>query len=236
MRGFIVMAMFVASSAQADWSDYEEVRDLSVDASGISELSIVAGAGSMKVTGIEGLTEISVKATIVVPDEDEDDAKRIIEKRMTLSLDRDGDRVELLSEFKQGVINFGSSGYIALEVNVPQGISLQIDDGSGSLVVTDTVGNVTIDDGSGSIRVTNVANLTIDDGSGSIGVEAAAGDVSIVDGSVSITVKQVTGSVTVDDGSGSINVSDVEHDLIIVDDGSGSVNFSDVRGSVDQET
>jgi hypothetical protein len=236
MRSLIVMAIFAVSSAQADRSDYEEVRDMDLDASGISELSIVAGAGSMDVIGVEGADSITVKATIVVPDEDEEDALRIIEKRMTLSLEKVGDRAELNSEFKDGLINFGSSGYIVLEVNVPQGMAVRIDDGSGSIDVIDIVGDVTIDDGSGSIDVRNVANLKIDDGSGSIDVETASGDVSIVDGSGSITVKHVAGSVTVDDASGSIKVSDVEHDLIIVDDGSGSVSHSNVRGTVDQET
>jgi DNA/RNA endonuclease YhcR with UshA esterase domain len=236
MRSFIVVAMFVASSAQAGWSDYEEVRDLDLDASGISELSIVAGAGSMDVIGVEGADRITVKATIVVPDEDEEGALRVIEKRMILSLERNGDRAELDSEFDHGLFNFGSSGYIALEVSVPQGMAVSINDGSGSIDVMDIVGDVTIDDGSGSIDVSNVANLKIDDGSGSIDVITASGDVSIVDGSGSITVKHVAGSVTVDDGSGSIRVSDVEHDLTILESGSGSVNFSDVRGTVDQET
>jgi len=236
MRSFIVVTMFVASSAQAGWSDYEEVRDLDLDASGISELSIVAGAGSMDVIGVEGADSITVKATIVVPDESEEDALQIIEKRMRLSLEKDGDRAELNSEFKGGLMNFGSSGYIVLEVNVPQGMAVNIDDGSGSIDVIDIVGDVTIDDGSGSIDVKNVANLKIDDGSGSIDVVTASGDVSIVDGSGSISVKHVAGSVTVDDGSGSIRVSDVEQDLTIVESGSGSVNFSDIRGTVDQET
>ena len=236
MRGFIVMAMFVASIARADWSEYEEVRDLDLDASGISELSIIAGAGSMTVIGVDGLGQITVKATIVVSDGDEDDALRIIEENMTLSLEKKGSKARLKAEFKQGFVNWGSSGYIKLEVKVPQGMSVDIDDGSGSIDVIDVAGDVTIDDGSGSIEVRNVANLRIDDGSGSIDVVTASGDVFIEDGSGSINVKHVAGSVTVDDGSGGINVSDVENDLIIVDDGSGSLNHSDIRGSVDQET
>lgn len=236
MRSFIVLAMFIASSTQAGWSEYEEVRDMDLDAAGISELSIVAGAGSMDVTGVQGLDKITLKATIVVPDKDEEAARKIIEKRMVLSLERDGDRAELKADFKEGLMGWGSSGYIALEVHVPQGMAVNIDDGSGSLEVIDVAGDVTIDDGSGSIDVRNVASLRIDDGSGSIKVMTASGDVSIVDGSGSITVKHVSGSVSVDDGSGSITVSDVENDLIIVDDGSGSLNYSDVRGTVDQET
>jgi hypothetical protein len=98
--------MFIASSAQADWSDYEEVRDLVLDTSGVSQLSIIAGAGSMDVTGIEGLDNIKVKATIVVPDEDEADARKVIEKHMVLSLEKDGDRADLKAEFKRGLMGW----------------------------------------------------------------------------------------------------------------------------------
>ncbi len=236
MRSFIVMAMFVATFAEAGWSDYEEVRDLEIDAEGISELSIKAGAGSMDVTGVDGQKNISVKATIIVPDTDEDDAKKVIAKDMSLSLQQKGSEARLNSWFDQGFMRFGSNAHIVLDVKVPMGMAVNIDDGSGSIDVVDVGGDVTIDDGSGSIDVSNVASLKIDDGSGSIDVSHAAGDVSIVDGSGSITVKHVTGSVTIDDGSGSIKVSDVENDLIIVDDGSGSLSFSDIRGTVDAET
>ena len=70
MRSLIVMAMFTVSLAHAGWTDYEEVRDLALDANGISQLTINAGAGSMDVTGIAGLDKITVKATIVVPNKD----------------------------------------------------------------------------------------------------------------------------------------------------------------------
>jgi hypothetical protein len=228
--------MFTVSLAHAGWSDYEEVRDLSLDAAGISQLTINAGAGSMDVTGVKGLDKISVKATIVVPDEDEDDAVRVIEKRIRLSLQKNAGDANLDAWFESGLMSFGSSPYIALEVRVPQGMAVNIDDGSGSIDIVDLAGDLTIDDGSGSIDIKNVAHVRIDDGSGSIDLVSATGDVSIVDGSGSISVKHVQGSVTIDDGSGSIDVSDIDSDLIIVDDGSGSLRFSDIRGTVDADT
>ena len=236
MRSFIVMAMFITSLAHAGWSDYEEQRELKLEADGVSTLSIEAGAGSMDVTGVAGLAEISVKALIVVPNADEDDAIKAIEKKMVLTLEESNGVAKLESWFDQGFMGSGSDAYIVLDVSVPQGMSVNIDDGSGSLDIADIVGDVSIDDGSGSIDVSNVANLKIDDGSGSIDVFDANGDVSIVDGSGSITVKRVQGSVTVDDGSGSIKISDVEHDLTIVDDGSGSQSFSNIGGNVDADT
>jgi len=235
MRGLIVMAMFVASLAHAAWKDYSEVRDLELDAAGIGLLEMDTGAGSMDVKGAEGLDRIVVKATIVVSDTDDDDAAKLLDKKMKLSLDSRGDRAKLVADFDSGV--FGSpDARIDLQVSIPSGMAVHIDDGSGSISVMDTLAAIVIDDGSGSIDVRNVAGVEIDDGSGSIDIEMASGDVSITDGSGSIAVRSVSGSVTIDDGSGGIDVSDVEHDLIIVDDGSGSLSFTDVRGRVDHDS
>ena len=219
MRSFIVMAMFAASLGHAAMNDYTEVRNLELDADEIEELSIDAGAGSMDITGIAGAKKITVKAIIEVPDVDDDKALRIIEREMKLSLDRSGSDALLNASFERRFMGFGShSARINIEISVPQGIA------------------VIIDDGSGSIDVKNVAHVKIDDGSGSIDVERASGDVSIIDGSGSITVRDVQGSVTIDDGSGGIEVSDGEKDLIIIDDGSGGFTFSDIRGTVEQDT
>lgn len=236
MRSFIVMAMFLASFAHAAWTDYEEVRDLALDTEGISELDIRAGAGSLDVRGVDGQDSIIVKATIIVVDADEDEAARIIARKMELSLDKRDGKAILKSDFDGGFMGSGPNARIDLEVSMPAGLALNVDDGSGSVDVRDVAADVRIDDGSGSIDVENVANLFIDDGSGSIDVEGAAGDVNVKDGSGSISVRGVAGSVTIDDGSGSIKVSDVEEDLIIVDDGSGGLKFSDIRGEVEQGT
>ena len=99
MRSFIVIAMFTASLAHAGWSDYEEVRDLELDASGVSDFFVDAGAGSMTVNGDAGAKTISVTATIQVDENDEDKAREIIAKRLTLTLDRDGDSAVLQSFF-----------------------------------------------------------------------------------------------------------------------------------------
>jgi hypothetical protein len=230
------MAMFSASLAFAAWEDYQEVRNLNLDAGGISTLEVEAGAGSLEIFGVSGVNEIVVTATIEVPDDDDDKARKKIETHLVLSLDKKGDTAVLKSYFKSSFMNFGDSPVVQLEVRVPERLNLIIDDGSGSIVVENVAGNIELDDGSGSILMTNVGgDIEIDDGSGSIAVEGVGGDIFIGDGSGSIKVRDVAGSVTVDDGSGSINVSDVEQDLIIEDDGSGSLNFSNIGGRVEKE-
>ena len=75
MRSIILTAIFLASFSSAAAGDYTEVRDLKLSARGLEKLIIDAGAGSLDVTGIDGLKSIKVKATIVVPDASEEDGK-----------------------------------------------------------------------------------------------------------------------------------------------------------------
>jgi hypothetical protein len=234
MRGLIVMGMFAASLAHGAAYDYSEVRDLAVDASGLTELEIDAGAGSLSVTGVDGATDITVVATIRVESRDEDKARSTIEKRLRLTLGRDGDRARLRSEFDSGW-GWDDNAAVDLDVHMPVGVSLVIDDGSGSTVITGVKASVKVDDGSGSLEISEAGDIDVDDGSGSITIRNSTGDVYVNDGSGSIEISGVAGTVTVDDGSGSINVDDVGEDLIIEDDGSGSVSFSNVRGVVEQD-
>ena len=236
MRSFIVMGMFIVSFAQAGPRDYQEDRDLSVNSGNITQFSIDAGAGSLDITGVEGYDRIVVNATIVVSNTDKDKALRLIEHDMTLSLDAKGGEAHLKSWFDRGLLGMGPDAYIALQITVPKGLAITIDDGEGSIDVNNVEGDIVIDDGSGSIDIRNALRVEIDDGSGSIEVERTDGDVTIVDGSGSISVRAVGGSVSIDDGSGSIAVTDVERDLVIIDDGSGGLRYADIRGKVDAET
>lgn len=235
MRSFVVLVMFAASLAQAGFRDYEETRELKLSSAGIERLYIHAGAGSMDINGVDGIEAIEVMATIGVSNANAEKAANVIAKRMQLSLDKSGDAATLRAMFEDGLLGFGADAYIALDVNVPKGLHVKIDDGAGSIDVIGVDGDVFIDDGAGSIDVISAANVEIDDGSGSIDVEDATGDVRIVDGSGSITVRDIGGSVTIDDGSGGIRVNDVENNLTIVADGSGGLSFRDIRGTVESE-
>ena len=250
MRGFIVMAMFAVSLSHAGSHNYSEVRNLELDASGLSDVFIDAGAGTLIVNGVDGSGEIVVVATIIVDGEDEDDARKFVEKRLRLDLERDGDRAKLKAGFSPGW-GWDGDAAIDLDVRMPAQLALLIDDGSGPIEVHHVAGtvriddgsgpielgnsgDVDIDDGSGSIKLENTGSVRIDDGSGSIDIVNAAGDVYVEDGSGTIDIRGVQGSVTVDDGSGDINIDDVEHDLIIEEEGSGALRFTNVRGAVEQ--
>lgn len=236
MRSVLIMAIFTVSLANAAVG-YEEVRELSLDTRGVDTLSIDAGAGSLEVVGDSGVSRIEVTATIQLPGRSQDKAREIIESDLVLTLEQDGDTAQLKAWFDDGGWGWGGSPSIQLEVRVPEDLHLAIDDGSGSIEVSNVRGDISLDDGSGSLTLRDVGGeVKIDDGSGSISISGAGADVSINDGSGSIEVRGVAGSVIIDDGSGGIDVSDVEEDLIIVDDGSGGLNFSNIGGRVEKDT
>ena len=235
MRSLVVMAMFASSLTYATWNGYTETRDLSLDASGVDVLEIDAGAGGIVVTGVSGSDEIRAKATIRVPEDDEDNARQYIASDLVLKLEKSRSKALLDAYFEQASWHNRDAAAVDLDVSVPQGMRLFIDDGSGPILVTDTRSDIEIDDGSGSIEITEAKSIVIDDGSGPIRIEKIKGDVEVEDGSGDIWIRAVGGSVTIDDGSGGIDVGDVEMDLDIVDEGSGSVQIVDVRGSVSRD-
>ena len=224
----------LASVAVLAADDFQESRNLDLAADGLDVLVIDVEAGNLDVRGVEGQESIEVEATVVVYDADEDDARKFIDKRVSIDLARDGAAARLTTRVQQPMLSWGSGGRVDVEVTAPTTLALRIDDGSGSIDVANFVADVSIDDGSGSIEVRQVANLEIDDGSGSIEVTGAAGDVYVDDGSGGIRIEKVDGNVTIDDGSGSIRVEQVGGDLIILEAGSGSVSFSDIGGTVEQ--
>ncbi len=233
MRGTLILAMFAASLAQANWGDVEEIRNLDLDAQGISGIEVESRAGSLEITGVSGSDEILVTAILRVPGKSEEKAAKIIADELVLTLEKNGDSAVLKGYFESN--GWGESPSVRLEVSVPSRFALNVVDSSGSLTVTGVSGDIEIDDSSGSITMNEVGgSIDITDSSGSITIVDAGADVSIEDGSGSIKVRNVGGSVTIDDGSGSISVKNVEQDLIILGDGSGSVKFADIRGSVEQ--
>jgi hypothetical protein len=234
MRATIILTMFIASLAYADWGDFREERQLELSAQGVTGIDVESHAGSLTVTGRAGSDSVVVTAIIDVPGHSDEQAKKLIANDLILTLEKEGDKAILKGYFEEGNWDWGDSPHVRLEVSIPGEFNLKIDDSSGSITVSDVAGDIDIDDSSGSIDMDDVGGvITIVDSSGSISVKGAGGSVSIEDGSGSIKVRDVAGSVTIDDGSGSISVKNVDQDLIILGDGSGSVKYANIAGVVD---
>ncbi|MEM7612671.1 MAG: hypothetical protein AAF270_13380 [Pseudomonadota bacterium] len=226
----MLLASMLATTARAD-DNCRQSMEISeeLDLGGISEISVQADAGKLKLVGQAGLT--SALVTGVACASDEDDLKQI-----SIESSRDGATLVIRTVIPRVSKSWMGNNYarLDLEVNVPNNYPIRIVDTSGSMAVSD-VASVEIEDGSGSIQVEDVAGAVdiTDDGSGSISV-VRAGSVRIAeDGSGSITASQITNDVYVGrDGSGSISATDVGGNFTVMSDSSGSVRHRNIAGEV----
>jgi hypothetical protein len=226
---FALAAMLVATTAGADvfGCGHAEQRRAATPAAGITKVSVIARAGSLRVTGQPGAREIVANGTACASDKDYLPGIRIETRR-------DGNELTIEAIIPEKTMIFGwYEAKLDLEISVPAEAQLSVVDGSGSVRIEGT-GPVTITDGSGEIEIRNVRGaVEVRDGSGSLEILNVTGNISIIDGSGSIGVNDVQGDVIVRaDGSGSIDVTDVRGDFIVQSDGSGGVDYSRVTGTI----
>lgn len=223
--GGIAMALVVAAStAAAGDCRYEDVRDGSAPAAGAAGLVVDAGPGSLRVVGVEGITEVRASGRACA---DSEDVLAAIELVV-----RSGEgRVTVETRFPEG--GWGHRGEVRLDltVEVPPGFAVEVDDGSGDLTIAN-VASARVEDGSGEVEISEIAgDVVLDDGSGEIRVRRVKGSVRIDDGSGEIEVVQVDRDVVIDgDGSGDIGIAIVGGNVLIDDDGSGDIDVRDVTG------
>jgi hypothetical protein len=204
----------------------------SVPAAALTAARLETGAGSLTVTGRNGAATVEVTAEYRASVRSESEAQRILDN-LKLTVEVRGDTLYLKTEQIRSW-DWGDSGRIDLTITMPATLTLDIDDGSGSIEVSGMDRDVKIEDGSGEIEIENLrGNLIIDDGSGEIRIRDVRGNIDIDDGSGEIEVEHVGGSVHILDRSGSIDVTDIEGDLVVPDGGSGSLHYQDIRGKVD---
>ena len=232
---FIMLVIFIFPLAVSA-KNYGEVKELSLLSKGISAMEIECGAGFLKLRGIEGLDNITVRADIIAGNKKGDSLQQFIEENVDLSLERHGEKAVLISRIKPSRLSSffmkNSNNRIDLTVEVPMKMNLDIRDGSGDIEVKDINGELNIDDGSGSLDINNVDGKTrIHDGSGELNISNIIGKIDIRDGSGSIDVADIKGDIIISDGSGDIEVGGVKGELEI-EDGSGSLRTTDIDGNV----
>ncbi|EGM68089.1 DUF4097 family beta strand repeat protein [Shewanella sp. HN-41] len=193
-------------------------RELTLDAQDLQELVAETGAGSLEIIGVEGLTQIKLVADIY----SNDDSKVI------LTLEKKANKAMLKADFEQESFN-DYSPYIELKLQVPMDLALDIDDGSGAILINGMTANIKVKDGSGELVIQGGNNVSIDDGSGAIEVSQVTGNLAIVDGSGSIKATDIKGNINIDDGSGEIEVANVQS-TVTINDGSGDINVVNTKG------
>lgn len=193
-------------------------RELTLDSQDLQGLIAETGAGSLEIIGVEGLTQIKLVADIY----SNDDSKLI------LTLEKKANKAKLKADFEQSGFN-NYSPYIDLKLQVPANLALDIDDGSGAILISKMTADINVKDGSGELIINGGNNVSIDDGSGDIEVSQINGSLTIDDGSGAIKVTDVRGNIAIDDGSGNIEVANVQSPVTITD-GSGDINVFNTKG------
>lgn len=228
----------------------ENTQHLELSIKDIQSMHIICGPGFLDVFGIEGGDRIKVTAAVRISGITQNKLQDFLDKHVLLSLKKYHRKAVLQSEFQNETL-MKADAKIDLTVEIPKSLSVKIDDGTGSIFVTDLATNLNIADGSGSIEIrmtegpvsisdasgnielTDITgNLDVKDGSGKINIGGVRGNVRIVDGSGSMTIKDIDGNLTVTDGSGSIEISDVTQSVFIKDAGSGILDIEGVKGKV----
>lgn len=196
-------------------------RELTLDSQDLQGLIAETGAGSLEIIGVEGLTQIKLVADIY-SNKDSNDSKLI------LTLEKKANKAKLKADFEQNGFNNYSS-YIDLKLQVPANLALDIDDGSGAILISKMTADINVKDGSGELIINGGNNVSIDDGSGDIEVSKISGNLTIDDGSGAIKVTDIRGNIAIDDGSGNIEVANVQS-AVTITDGSGNINVFNTKG------
>jgi DUF4097 and DUF4098 domain-containing protein YvlB len=231
-------------------STFVQTKQMALPAADITRLSVHCGAGSLYIINTQGQDTIRVFAEIEVENLNNRDHQGFIDKNVVLSLDRQGQRALLKSHLARS-LRRPADARINLTIEVPRGIDVFIDDGSGPIhmqyfsghldikddsgliTIEKVVGNVRVADGSGKIILEDIrGNVEIRDGSGTIDLNKIRGDVRVTDGSGPISIQYVEGNVTVTDGSGSIDINDITGNVLIYEPGTGELNVERIKGTV----
>ena len=223
-------------SALVFMDDYTAPRNAVVDAAGAKVVRVHALAGELKIRGRDGLTKVDVHGTARASNED-------YLRDITLTAERHGDVVDVRVDIPErtfvGIGRFYRA--LDLDIDVPAGVALEVEDSSGDLEIAD-VGALDLDDSSGDITLEHIGGtLRVEDSSGYMRIDGVKGDVSLRDSSVTVTedssgeieMHDISGTVHIErDSSGGISVHDIGGDFVVDRDGSGGIDYRGVKGSV----
>lgn len=240
----VMSALLTASLASAQCA-HSATHDLSTELEGVTTVRVESRAGDVVVVGHTDTDTLRAVGSACASSRAylEDIQLDVVRTDTTLTL-------RAVTPMLMGFLVYAR---LDLVVDLPSGVALEIDDGSGDVsvrgvsslrltdasgdVVASDLGNVTVvEDGSGAmsfVDVTGNVDILADD-SGDIKVERVGGSVRIGrDGSGEIDVRSVDGDVFVDeDRSGEIEIHDVGNDVHVRDDGSGGILIRAVGGNV----
>jgi hypothetical protein len=252
----VLVTLAVSSAAQAWGTDCEfrAARDLDVDAKSLSRLDLGAGAGDLRIEGVEGLQRVELRGQACA-------SSAALLEQIRIDQRTEGDTLllgTLMPTQETGWSLFGDNDYATLDLTlrVPPRLLLKLRDSSGDIDVRglaavdvadssgdvellDIAGDVRATDSSGDLRFENIGgNVAIpSDSSGDIRVDKVRGSVDVdVDSSGDIALENIDGGARVGrDSSGDISFRAIGRDAVVGTDSSGSISARQVRGGFSVE-
>ena len=229
MKKFLLLGVCLSSfGLQASDCEFTKSIDQTLDLSGSDELAVLAGAGDLRITGNKGSDLAVIKGRVCVSEE-----KWLDQSGVETS---GGKRAEIIVDLPDtdddGSWSRNNYAYLDLELEVPEGVQLDVKDSSGDFVM-EGVGAAIVQDSSGDIHIADTTGpVIIKDSSGEIELRDINGDVTIEsDSSGDILGKNIVGSVLVQsDSSGDIEFRDVGEDFVVERDSSGDITAKGVGG------
>src|SRR5687768_5508868 len=143
MKQAVLLAVTLLSAAPviADWDDdckYTASRRAATPASGVTRIVMRTGPGSLTVEGTRGAGQIVASGTACSSDES-------FLPNINVTLRKVGTELHIDSTMPEKNLIFGfSSARLDLDVTLPAGIPVEIEDGSGSMKIMNT-GRTTIE-------------------------------------------------------------------------------------------
>lgn len=207
IRFLLLSACLVSASAQAWDCKYEKNIDQELDLAGSEELSVLAAAGDLEITGTSGSNVATIRGRLCVSEEDWLDESSVDTKS--------GKEAEIVVQLPDTDGGWSLTGrryaYLDLELEVPDDVALKVKDSSGD------------------VEISGVGAITVRDSSGDITIEDSAGPVEVSDSSGDIEITDIRGDVTVEsDSSGDIRGRDIGGSVLVANDSSGDIRFKNV--------
>lgn len=200
---FVATMAFGQKTVNKTFSGVEDIR-LSV-ASG--KIIVKKGSGS------------DVKVTVEYTYDDDD---------YTPEFDQSGSRLRMGEDFKERR-RWNNRGRSEWTVEVPDGLLLDVNTGSGSIDVLNVEADVVASSGSGRVEVEGIKGYArLNTGSGKITAIDIEGDVKAVTGSGSIRVRDIVGNSELNTGSGAIRLDNAKGGMRL-NTGSGSIDATEVN-------
>jgi len=179
--------------------------------SGVEDIRLSVASGSIVVKKASGS---DVKVTLEYNYDDDD---------YEAEFDQSGSRLRMGEEFKNRR-NWNNRGRSEWTLEIPDGMSLDMNTGSGNIEVLNVEADILASSGSGRVEVEGIKGYSrLTTGSGSISAEDMEGELKVNTGSGAIRVRDINGDSDLNTGSGSIRVNNA----------TGGMQYNTGSGSID---